>query len=55
MYLDTLQITLRVNNQRQTVNIDPENLELFLAAHPDYEDVKIVHVRSWILDRFKFH
>jgi len=49
MYLDSLRITFRLNNQLQTVKIDPENLKAFLVAHPDYEDIKIVHVRSWML------
>jgi hypothetical protein len=48
-YLDALQIRFREKNQVQIVNIDPENLELFKDAHPDYEFISIVRVRRWIL------
>ena len=45
MYLDGLQITFRVNNQVQIININPENLNGFTAAHPDYEFISIIPVQ----------
>lgn len=48
MYLDSVRVTFIEKGQRQTVNVNPENLEDFKAAHPVYEFISEVPVRTWI-------
>jgi len=50
-YLDALQIRYRENGQLGIVNISPENRELFIKAHPEYEFISITPIRRWVLMR----
>jgi len=46
-YLDAVRLKFIENGQEQTVNVSPENLELFLKAHPDYVIVSTEKVRNF--------
>jgi hypothetical protein len=43
-YSSTVRVTFIEKGQRQTVNVNAENLEAFKALHQDYEFVSFVPV-----------
>ena len=46
-YSDAVRVTFIENSQEKTINLNPENLEDFKAAHPDYVFISTEEVRDF--------